>query len=110
MFWYSKEKRNRIAKELADRIAVDLIRERLADHVSDGSRTQFTIPPDELKDGTVNFTVTNVARVNYEVEEWADVTSANTDVRTAFDDNPTQPVTGNTNPDYPDYPDYWKTR
>jgi hypothetical protein len=86
MFWKRKPK-NRVNKSFVnDQARVELIRERLSDHVSTGERTNFDIPtPSDLnEDGTYEFTVTNIACVNYDVTEFEDLTEANTDVRLAL--------------------------
>ncbi len=107
MFWNSKKKdeKERIKRELADANRVSLIRERLSDHVSSGDKTQFDITHSDKtgvnEQGEYEFTVTNIARVNYDVTEWADLTECDTDVRTAFEEHNTKPQEDT---------DYWSTR
>jgi len=106
MFWNKDKKEN-----ISDKARVELIRERLSDHVSTGEKTQFDITHSEEKTGVneygeFEFTVTNIARVNYDVTEWADVTEADTDVRTALrrmkdGDITTEPLENT---------DYWATK
>lgn len=104
MFW------NKDKKELSEAARVELIRERLSDYISTGEKTQFDITRVDKtglnEDGEYEFTATNIAARNYDVTEWADVTEADTDVRTALramkdGDITTEPL---------DNTDYWATK
>ena len=103
MFWNKDKKEN-----VSDKARVELIRERLSNHVSTGEKTQFDITRvDEAglnEDGEFEFTVTNIARTNYDVTEWADLTECDTDIRTAFQNQDTGPA------EEPTESDYWSTK
>ena len=104
MFW-NKDKKDNTESDAA---RVELIRERLSDHVSNGEKTQFDIARVDKtglnEEGEYEFTVTNIARTNYDVTEWADLTECDTDVRAAFQNQPTGP-----SEDLEDT-DYWLTK
>jgi hypothetical protein len=70
----------------ADQVRVELIRERLSDHISSG-RSEFEDATDfveENEHGDYEFTVTNIARINYDVTEFDDITKVDTDMRLAL--------------------------
>lgn len=92
MFWNQKK------KGLSDAERVARIRESLSDYVSDGEKTQFdiTTPLKGDRDVTVgdhggtiefnnvDFQKYNVARINYDVTEWEDITLVPRDLQGAL--------------------------
>lgn len=90
MFWNSKKKEN-----LSEADRIELIREHCSDYISTGEKTQFDITNIDKtglnEDGEYEFTVTNIARTNYDVTEWADLTECDTDIRKAFQNQATGP-------------------
>jgi len=114
MFWNSKKKGK---EKLSNEDRVKLIRKRLSDHVTDGDKTQFDITHCEERTGVnehgeYEFTVTNIARVNYDVTEWTDLTSADRDTRRALRKVTDDDITTNIDDTEEDLSktDYWATR
>jgi hypothetical protein len=114
MFGFKSKDKQRVGQSrVNDKARVELIRERLSDHVSTGERTAFIIPEgDDLNDnGEYEFTVTNIACVNYDVTEFEDLTEANTDLRLALAEVAAEKTSfGDDNSTLNLDTDYWSTR
>jgi len=89
MSWFSskKDKLSKVRGGAADKARVELIRERLSDHISSG-RSEFKDAdfkgPDAPEYECYDFTVTNIGRINYDVTEFDDITKVDTDMRNAL--------------------------
>lgn len=122
MFWKRKKKDPQKAREIDDKARVELIRERLSGYQSNGVTTEFDItePIGEddndvtiSKDGTIAFNTVefqkfNVARINYDVTEWSDITVVPDDTRKALESLIEDPTSFEDTD--PMNTDYWSTK
>jgi len=102
MAWWNFKR----TKVINDEARVELIRERLSGHQSDGTITKFDAEGPARDPGEINENGTiewDTKLESYTVTEWRHLCDADIDVQKAFHDQTTDPTDG-----WPD--DYWANR